>query len=67
MNTKELKVEMLRHGDTGVTLSKALGMSEVSFSNKLNAKDTEFTQSDIATIRKRYDLTPERVVEIFLE
>lgn len=67
MNTKELKVEMLRHGDTGIILSNAIGISETSFSNKINAKDTEFTQSEITLIRKRYKLSPERVVEIFLQ
>jgi len=65
MNTQELKVEMLRHEDTGLTLSKYLGISETSFSNKLNNKGTEFTQSEILQIKLKYELSPERVSEIF--
>lgn len=65
MNTKELKIEMLRHGDSGNTLSEALGMTSASFSKKINAKDAEFTQGEISAIVERYNLSAERLVEIF--
>ncbi len=65
MNVKELKVEMLRHGDTGVTLARALNISNVSLSNKMNGKNTEFTQSEIMCIKKRYELSDTRMTEIF--
>lgn len=65
MNTTELKVEMMRNQDKGGDLAKALGITEATFSNKLNANGTEFTQSEIAAIKERYHLTSERVVEIF--
>lgn len=66
MNTKELKVEMMRHDETGKILAKALGISEVSFSFKINENGSAFTRPEIEIIAKRYNLTPERVVEIFL-
>ena len=62
--TTELKVEMLRYGDTGEALAAYLGITHPTFSNKLNCK-AEFTQSEILAIQKRYGLSPERVNEIF--
>lgn len=64
MNKDELKVEMLRHGDNGGSLSEALGIQQATFSNKLNGK-AEFTQGEISTIKERYDLSAERLGEIF--
>lgn len=65
MNTKELEVEMIRNNDTGITLAGALNISVVSFSKKKNAKETEFTQGEILIIKNRYNLSPERLDEIF--
>lgn len=66
MNTTELRVEMVRHDDTGLTLAKALGISNVTLSNKMNPnKDDEFTQSEIRTIKERYELSDVRTNEIF--
>jgi len=65
MNAKELKVEMIRHNDTGESLAKKLNISSVSFSKKMNSNGTEFTQSEILSIRDEYHLSPERLEEIF--
>lgn len=65
MNVKELKVEMLRHGDTCGELAKALGFSSVSMSSRLSGK-TDFSRREIEIIRDRYDLSADRVVQIFL-
>lgn len=64
MNKKELKVEMLRYGDVGETLAKALNISSQTLSAKMNDK-AEFTQNEISIIKSRYDLSPDRIVEIF--
>jgi transcriptional regulator with XRE-family HTH domain len=65
MNGNELKVEMLRHGETGKDLAKKLGITRTTLSAKMNSKRAEFTQKEIATIKEHYDLTPERITEIF--
>ncbi len=65
MNSDELRIEMLRNKERGGDLAKALGITDATFSNKLNANGAEFTQREITTIKERYNLTPERVVEIF--
>lgn len=65
MNIKELRVEMLRHGDTGKDLASALGISRQTLSRKLNSDNADFTQSEIAIIQKRYNLSGERIGEIF--
>ena len=65
MNIKELKVEMIRHDDTGEDLAKALGIARQTLSRKLNSDKTDFMQSEIAIIQKRYNLSGERIAEIF--
>lgn len=65
MNFKELRVEMLRHGDTGRELAGALGISRQTLSRRFNAKNSDFTQNDMAIIQKRYSLSGERMNEIF--
>ncbi len=64
MNAKELKVEMIRNNDTGIELAKALGISRIAFSKKINLK-TQFTRNEILAIKERYNLSAERVMEIF--
>ena len=64
MNNKELKVEMVRHNDTGLSLSKSLGISNTSLSLKLNGK-AEFTKSEMIAIKRKYQLSDERFMEIF--
>ncbi|HHX62491.1 MAG TPA: XRE family transcriptional regulator [Epulopiscium sp.] len=65
MNTKKLKSIMALHGDTGGMLAKAINLSHTRFSAKLNDKNAEFTQSEMQTIKDRYNLTPEEVDDIF--
>ena len=64
MQTKELRAEMIRYGDSNQTLANELGRSMTSISEKINGK-SEFTQSEIALIMQRYRLSPEKVCDIF--
>lgn len=66
MNSKELKVEMLRHGENGDKLASHLGISRQSLSNKISENNnSEFTQKEISKIIEHYNLSTERVMEIF--
>lgn len=65
MNSVELEVEMKRHGENGGILASVLNISPQTFSAKKNGEKAEFTQKEIATIQERYNLSAERVVEIF--
>lgn len=66
MNSKELKIEMLRHNETGEDLAKALGIARQTLSNKMSENnDADFTQKEIAKIKEHYSLSNDRVSEIF--
>lgn len=66
MNSKELKIEMLRHNETGEHLSKHLGISRQTLSNKMSEnQNADFTQQEIAKIKEHYSLSNDRVAEIF--
>lgn len=66
MNSKELKIEMLRNNETGEILSAYLGISRQTLSNKMSEKqNAEFTQNEIAKIAEHYNLTNDRIAEIF--
>lgn len=66
MDKRRLEAEMKLHGDTGGTLSDALGIARSTFSAKINEKDgAEFTQTEIAAIKGRYQLSPEALDAIF--
>lgn len=66
LNSKELKIEMMRHNETGEHLAKYLKISRQTLSNKMSEnQNTEFTQQEIAKIKEHYDLSSDRVVEIF--
>lgn len=64
MNKLALKIKMIANNDTGKSLSKALGISNTTLSNKTNGK-ADFTRSEILKIKKRYSLSPEEVDSIF--
>ena len=64
MNVNELKVEMVRHGENGADLATLLDVSEATISSKMNSK-TEFTRKEICKIKEHFDMSPERVDEIF--
>lgn len=65
MNKALLRSIMVLHGDTNNTLAKYLGISEASLSNKINEINTEFKQSEIAAIKKRYSLDDAQTSLIF--
>ena len=65
MNKTELRVVMLRHGDTNKELAEYLGITEQSVSAKINENGTEFKQGEIAKIKERYNLTADQVEAIF--
>lgn len=65
MNGKLLRSLMVLHGDTNASLAEFLGITERSFSGKINENGTEFKQNEIALIRKRYNLSDEQVCDIF--
>lgn len=66
MNKNKLESVMKLHGDTGTSLSLFLGMARSTFSAKLNETNgAEFTQREIAAIKKKYNLKATDIVEIF--
>ena len=64
MNKSALKAKMVINNDIGLTLAEALGITESTLSSKLNEK-TEFTRSEIAKIKERYNLSAEDIDKIF--
>lgn len=56
----EIAVEMTRHGDTVVSLAKAIKTSTPTLAKKLYGK-IEFKKSDIDSICKRYGKTYEEL------
>lgn len=65
MDKNKLRSFMALHGDTNKTLSEAIGISERSFSNKINETGSQFVQSEITAIKDRYSLSDSDVVSIF--
>lgn len=64
MNMKLLRSQMLMHDDTQVKLAEALGLPQSAISMRMTGK-IDFRQNEMEAIRKRYQLTPDQVVEIF--
>lgn len=65
MNKALLRSVMVLHGDTNKSLAQYLGISEKSVNDKINENKTEFKQSEIAAIKKRYSLADDQVSDIF--
>lgn len=65
MNTERLRSVMVLHGDTYKDLADYLGISETSLGNKINEKNTQFKQGEIAKIKDKYNLSPDEVDAIF--
>lgn len=65
MNKDLLRSVMVLYGDTNKTLAAFLGISEQSFSNKINENGTEFKKGEITLIKRRYRLTSDQVDRIF--
>lgn len=64
MNSNLLKAKMAENGDTQAKLAAYIGISASNLNDKINGK-VSFRQSDIAAIRKRYNLSAEDVDRIF--
>lgn len=57
---------MKLHGDNGQDLCDYIDLSRSRFSAKLNETGgAEFTQSEIAKVKEKYDLTAEEIDAIF--
>ncbi len=65
MNKALLRSIMVLHNDTSQSLAEYLGISAKSVNDKINENNTEFKQSEIAAIKKRYSLSDEQVSDIF--
>ena len=65
MDKALLRSIMVLHGDTNKSLAEFIGISERSFNDKINENNTEFKQSEIVAIKRRYSLTDEQVILIF--
>lgn len=66
MNTTLLRSKMVLFGDNNSTLGEALGIAYQTVSAKINnTNGAEFTQGEITKIKRRYNLSPNEVDEIF--
>lgn len=66
MNIQVLKSYLVRFGDTQDTLAEYLKISRHTLNKKINETGgAEFTLSEIAKIKRRYDLTAEELNNIF--
>lgn len=66
MEKKKLESKMKLYGDTGATLAAFIGIARTTFSAKINeTHGAEFTQSEIAKIKERYNLTADEIDSIF--
>lgn len=66
MDKKKLEAEMKLFGDTGNSLAEYLGIARSTFSAKINETNgAEFTQGEIAGIKRRYNLDAAQVDSIF--
>lgn len=68
LNALLLKSKMVLNGDNNKTLSEFLGISRQTLSYKITGyRGSEFYQSEIFSIKERYNLTPDEVDSIFFE
>ena len=66
MNKTLFSSAMVKHNDTQSSLAKAMGLSLSRLNAKINERDgAAFTQSEMAFIIKRYNLTNDEAMEIF--
>lgn len=65
MNKALFRSIMVLHNDTNRSLAEYLGISAKSVNDKINENNTEFKQSEIAAIKRRYALSDEQVSNIF--
>lgn len=68
MNIALFKYYMAKNRETMSTLAVALGKCKATVSNCVNGNNnSEFTRSDIQTLKERWKLTPEQVDKVFLQ
>ena len=65
MDKALLRSIIVLHQDTYETLAEYLQISKRSLISKINETGTEFKQSEISKIKKKYDLNDEEVISIF--
>lgn len=65
MNPDFLKAFMRMHGDNHDDLAKALNIHPKTLYKKMANKEQEFTQSEIAVITSRYELTGDDIKKTF--
>ena len=65
MNKNLLNSVMAKNGDTQSDLAKLLGLSLSRVNAKINEKEAQFTQTEIAAIKKHYGLSATDVDSIF--
>jgi DNA-binding XRE family transcriptional regulator len=65
MNKEEFMIQMLRNKDTRETIAKVLKISKTTLSRKLNETGSEFTRTEITTLKEYWNLTTTEVDNIF--
>jgi hypothetical protein len=65
VNKKLLNSIMAKSGDTQNDLANLLGLSLSRVNAKINENEAQFTQTEIATLKKHYKLSAMDVDEIF--
>jgi hypothetical protein len=68
MNKNKYRSKMALYGDTNESVADYLGITPQRNSAKVNGTGgAEYTQGEIAMLKKRWNLTPTEVDEIFFE
>lgn len=68
MNKEKLQAVMIENGENAKILSEAMGISQQTFSAKINEKkSSRFTQPEIMFIKHRYNLSSDLLCSIFFE
>lgn len=65
MNIALFKYYAIKNGDTMRQVAKTLGMASQTLANYLYGHRGDFSRADIATLKKRWNLTNDQVAEIF--
>lgn len=66
MNKRAFRACMVYNGDNRDTLATALEVGKTTISNKLRGA-TDFKLNEICILRKRWNLTNEKLLEIFFD
>lgn len=66
MNGDLLQYEIKTHKDKQCEVAEVLNINNSTLSQKIKGK-SEFTRKEIKMLKDRYDLSPEKVIQIFFE